>query len=89
MVYLRADVSDNGDGTSRKRRWVEEVLVVDPSADAVRGYATAPVFAPNRLGPATATGKLDNHLAQELARHGFDLEAYTTEAKAYEGVATT
>lgn len=89
VVYLRADVTDNGDGTSRKRRWVEEVLVVDPSADAVRGYATAPVFAPNRLGPATATGKLDNHLAQELARHGFDLEAYTTEAKAYEGVATT
>ncbi len=88
VVYLRAEVSDNGDGTSRKRRWVEEVLVVDPSADAVRGYATAPVFAPNRAGQAIATGKLDNHLAHELVRHGLDLEAYTTEAKAYEGVAT-
>ena len=81
--------SPSRDGTFRKRRWVEEVLVVDPSADAVRGYATAPVFAPNQLGQAVATGKLDDLLAQELARHGFDLEAYKTEAKAYEGVATT
>ena len=86
VVHLRADVTEVGEGTSRKRRWVEEVLVVDPSADAVRGYATAPVFAPNRLGQAVATGKLDDRLARELARHGFDLEAYTTEAKAYEGV---
>ena len=60
VVYLRADVTDNRDGTFRKRRWVEEVLVVDPSADAVRGYATAPVFAPNRLG----TGRRDRQAGQ-------------------------
>ena len=89
VVHLRADVTEVGEGTSRKRRWVEEVLIVDPSADAVRGYATAPVFAPNRLGQAVATGKLDDRFARELARHGFDLEAYTTEAKAHEGVEET
>ena len=36
---------------------------------------------------AVATGKLDNFLAQELARHGFDLEAYKAESQANPGVA--
>ena len=52
-----------------------------------RGYATTPIFAPSQLGQAVATGKLDNFLAQELARHGFDLEAYTAESQANPGVA--
>jgi pilus assembly protein CpaF len=34
-----------------------------------------------------ATGKLDNFLAQELARHGFDLEAYKAESQANPGLA--
>ncbi len=87
VVYLRADVVDNRDGTFLKRRWVEEVLIVEPSVDAARGYATSPVFTPNSLGQVVATGKLDHRLGHELARHGFDLEAYTTEAKAYDGEA--
>jgi len=85
VVYLHADIVDNHDGTFLKRRWVEEVLIVEPSVDAARGYATSPVFAPNLLGQVVATGKLDHRLANELARHGFDKEAYTTEAKAYDG----
>ena len=89
VVYLRADITDNRDGTFLKRRWVEEVLIVEPSVDAARGYATSPVFTPNSLGQVVATGKLDHRLGQELARHGFDKEAYTTEAKAYDGEATT
>jgi len=89
VVYLRAYILDNGDGTFRKRRWVEEVLIVEPSVDAARGYATSPVFTPNSLGQVVATGKLDHRLGLELARHGFDLEAYTTEAKSYDGEATT
>jgi len=85
VVYLRADVVDNRDGTFLKRRWVEEVLIVEPSVDAARGYATSPVFAPSAVGQVVATGKLDHRLGHELARHGFDLEAYTTEAQGYDG----
>jgi type IV secretory pathway ATPase VirB11/archaellum biosynthesis ATPase len=89
VVYLRSEVVPThvqaGDGTFRKQRWVEEVLVVQPSIDAARGYATTPIFAPNQLGQAVATGKLDNFLAQELARHGFDLEAYKAQSALYEG----
>ncbi|MEI2774381.1 MAG: CpaF/VirB11 family protein [Tetrasphaera sp.] len=89
VMYLRSEVVANPDGTFRKQRWVEEVLVVQPSIDAARGYATTPIFAPNQLGQAVATGKLDNFLAQELARHGFDLEAYKAESQANPGVATS
>ena len=89
VMYLRSEVVPNGDGTFRKQRWVEEVMVVQPSIDAARGYATTPIFAPNQLGQAVATGKLDNFLAQELARHGFDLEAYKAESQANPGVATS
>ncbi len=89
VMYLRSEVVANPDGTFRKQRWVEEVLVVQPSIDAARGYATTPIFTPNQLGQAVATGKLDNFLAQELARHGFDLEAYKAESQANPGVATS
>ncbi|GAW49707.1 MULTISPECIES: CpaF family protein [unclassified Nocardioides] len=89
VMYLRSEVVANPDGTFRKHRWVEEVLVVQPSIDAARGYATTPIFAPNQLGQAVTTGKLDNFLAQELARHGFDLEAYKAESQANPGVATS
>ena len=85
VVYLRAEVVDNRDGTFRKRRWVEEVLVVEASADASRGYSTDAVFAPSSTGPAVATGRLTDRLAQELVRHGLDLEAYKTEAAAHDG----
>lgn len=87
VMYVRTEVLPHGDGTFRRRRWVEEVLVVQPSMDAARGYATAPIFAPNQLGHAVATGKLDSAFAQELARHGFDVSAYTAEVAANPGVA--
>ncbi|GAB2863798.1 CpaF family protein [Nocardioides pacificus] len=89
VMYLRCVVVPNDDGTFRKQRWVEEVLVVQPSIDAARGYATTPIFAPNRFGQAVATGKLDHVLAQELARHGFDLEAYQAESHAHPEVVTS
>lgn len=91
VIYLRSEVVDTGGGTFRKRRWVEEVLIVEPSPDATRGYSTDAVFAPSTTGQASptgqavATGRLSDRLAHELARHGFALEAYKTEASAYEG----
>src|SRR3546814_12342337 len=42
VMYLRSEVVPNGDGTFRKQRWVEEVLVVQPSIDAARVSASAP-----------------------------------------------
>ena len=66
-MYLRSEVVPNGDGTFRKQRWVEEVLVVQPSIDAARGYATTPIFAPNQLGQAVATGKLDKKAMAAIA----------------------
>jgi len=89
VMYLRSEVVPLGDGTFRKQRAVEEVLAVQPSIDAARGYATTAIFAPNQLGQAVATGKLDNFLAQELARHGFDLETYKAESQANPGMATS
>jgi type IV secretory pathway ATPase VirB11/archaellum biosynthesis ATPase len=88
VMYVRAEVVPQTDGTFRKRRWVEEVLVVQPSIDAARGYATAPIFAPNQLGHAVATGKLDTAFAAELARHGFDIGAYNAEVAANPEVAS-
>src|SRR3954451_14021863 len=96
-MHLRSEVIDTGGGTFRKRRWVEEVLVVEPSPDATRGYSTDAVFAPSTTGQASdtgqasatgrvvATGRLADRLPLELARHGFDLEAYKTEAAAHDG----
>jgi pilus assembly protein CpaF len=89
VMYLRAEVVDNGDGTFRKQRWVEEVLVVEPSPDATKGYATTPVFKPGPTGYAVASGELADRLRDELVRHGFDLEAYRTEADAYRRESTT
>src|SRR3546814_10956141 len=40
VMYLRSEVAPNGDGTFRQQRWVEAGLVVHPSIDAARGYAT-------------------------------------------------
>ncbi|NHA01189.1 hypothetical protein G5V59_18665 [Nocardioides sp. W3-2-3] len=90
MIYLRSEVIPNPDGTFRKQRWVEEVLVVQPSIDAARGYATTPIFAPNQARP----GRRDRQgsttsLLRSLARHGFDLEAYKAESLANPGVATS
>ncbi|PUA79472.1 CpaF family protein [Nocardioides currus] len=88
VMYARTEIVAQGDGTYRKRRWIEEVLVVRPSMDAARGYQTAPIFASNQLGHAVATGQLESEFAQDLVRHGFDLGAYNTEVAANPGVAS-
>src|SRR3546814_3744396 len=67
VMYLRSEVVPNGDGTFRKQRWVEEVLVVQPSIDAARGYATTPIFAPNQLGQAVRSEEHTSEL-QSLMR---------------------
>ena len=83
VMYLRAEVVTNGDGTLRKQRWVEEVLLVEPSPDATKGYATTAVFRPSADGYAVASGDLSDRLRDELVRHGFDLSAYRDEADAF------
>ena len=59
------------------------------AAEAAAGKALVTAGIGRSLREAVATGKLDNFLAQELARHGFDLEAYKAEYQANPGVATS
>ena len=83
VIYLHADLVEEPDGTQRKRRWVHEVLVVEPSPDAVMGYSATSVFCPDPTGPsgpAVATGEISDRLCRDLVRHGFDLDAYNAES---------
>lgn len=83
VIYLHADIVEEPDGTKRKRRWVHEVLVVEPSPDAVMGYSATSAFSPDRTGsagPAVATGEISDRLCRDLIRHGFDLDAYNAES---------
>ncbi len=88
VIYLHADIVEEPDGTQRKRRWVHEVLVVEPSPDAVMGYSATSVFRPDGTAPtgaapggfAVATGEISDRLCRNLIRHGFDLDAYNAES---------
>lgn len=88
VIYLHADIVEEPDGTQRKRRWVHEVLVVEPSPDAVMGYSATAVFRPDGTGLtgtgqggfAVATGEISDRLCRDLIRHGFDLDAYNAES---------
>ncbi len=83
VIYLHADIVEEPVGTQRRRRWVHEVLVVEPSPDAVMGYSATSVFCPDgtaAAGPAVATGEISDRLCRDLIRHGFDLDAYNAES---------
>ncbi len=51
VIYLHVDIVEEPVGTQRRRRWVHEVLVVEPSPDAVMGYSATSVFCPTGLQP--------------------------------------
>ncbi|GAA5122587.1 hypothetical protein GCM10023339_41190 [Alloalcanivorax gelatiniphagus] len=85
VMYLHAEVVDEPDGIQRKRRWVQEVLVVEPSPDAVIGYSATAVFRAGPHGVAVASGELSDRLCRDLVVHGFDLDAYNTESSTYGG----
>jgi type IV secretory pathway ATPase VirB11/archaellum biosynthesis ATPase len=85
VMHLHAEIVEEPDGTQRKRRWVEEVLVIEPSPDAVMGYSATSVFRPGPDGVAVASGEVSDRLCHDLIRHGFDLDAYNAESSTYGG----
>jgi hypothetical protein len=73
VVHLRTDTTTNPDGQLRRRRVVSEIVAVS-EGEAERGYALTPVFTPSPTGPATPAVLPDQ--LRDLARHGFDLDAF-------------
>ncbi len=85
VMYLHSEIVDQPDGTKRKRRFVQEVLVIEPSPDAVMGYSATSVFRPGPSGVAVASGEIADRLCRDLTRYGFDLDAYNAESSMYGG----
>ena len=66
------------DGTQRLRRWVSEVVLVEPGEREI-GYALEPLFGPSSQGPAQASGILPPQL-MALTEFGFDPQLFQAEA---------
>jgi pilus assembly protein CpaF len=66
------------DGTQQLRRWVSEVVVVEPG-EREMGYALTHLFGPSSAGPARATGLMTER-CKNLTVEGFDLNLYQAEA---------
>jgi type IV secretory pathway ATPase VirB11/archaellum biosynthesis ATPase len=78
IVQLDRRVARQADGSQQLRRWVSEVVVVEPG-EREKGYALTHVFGPSQAGPARATGLLSGR-CESLADDGFDLDLYRAEA---------
>ena len=78
IVQLRRTIVHRPDGTQQLRRWVSEVVVVEPG-EKETGYALTHIFGPSDDGPAQATGILPQR-CKDLAGFGFDLALYQGEA---------
>ncbi|HEX2704805.1 MAG TPA: ATPase, T2SS/T4P/T4SS family [Candidatus Lustribacter sp.] len=78
IVHVRRKVVHLPDGTQALRRWVSEVVVVEPG-EKEKGYALTHIFGPSEDGPAQATGILTER-CKDLAEHGFDVDLYQREA---------
>lgn len=62
-------------GGFRRRRWVSEIVAVEPGEE-VPGYALTHVFKPNPDGGPGEPYLIPDDLANELTDHGFDLQGY-------------
>ena len=78
IVQLDRRVVHHPDGTQTLRRWVSEVVVVEPG-ERDTGYALTHLFGPNPHGPAQATGIITES-CRALTEHGFDLQLFYDEA---------
>jgi pilus assembly protein CpaF len=78
IVQLNRRVVAMADGTQQLRRWVSEVVVVEPG-EREMGYALTHLFGPSSAGPARATGLMSER-CKDLAAEGFDLNLYQGEA---------
>ena len=78
IVQLDRRVVRHPDGTQQLRRWVSEVVVVEPG-EREKGYALTHVFGPSQSGPARATGLLSEQ-CKDLTDDGFHMDLYRAEA---------
>ena len=79
IVQVSRKVARSPDGTQILRRWVSEIVVVEPG-EKEKGYAITHVFGPSTDGPAEATGILPA-ACRDLTDHGFDLANYQAESE--------
>ncbi|KAB7740340.1 CpaF family protein [Nostocoides sp. F2B08] len=78
IVQLSRQVVQLPDGSQQLRRWVSEVVVVEPG-EREKGYALTHLFGPSSTGPATATGIISER-CRTLAEQGFDQALFQAEA---------
>ena len=70
IIHMHMETAPVGDGTFRRRRWVNEIIAVEPGED-LHGWATTHVFAPNPDGGPAVPSILPDQLRRELAGYGF------------------
>ncbi len=78
IVQLNRRVVAMPDGSQQLRRWVSEVVVVEPG-EREMGYALTHLFGPSTMGPARATGLMSER-CKDLTVDGLDLDLYQAEA---------
>ncbi|MEJ7833256.1 MAG: ATPase, T2SS/T4P/T4SS family [Nocardioides sp.] len=73
VVHMHMETTPRGDGTFQRRRWVNEIIAVEPGED-LHGWATTHVFAPNPEGGPAVPYILPDYLRHDLAGYGFGPE---------------
>lgn len=84
VVQMRTVYSTDADGTSRKRRIVDEVLAVTPGEKTL-GYSLDPIFTRNGDDPARPN-VLPSQF-EHLAQYGFDVAGFRQQARHLGGAA--
>ncbi|MBK7822058.1 MAG: Flp pilus assembly complex ATPase component TadA [Tessaracoccus sp.] len=74
IVQLQVESVPTADGGWQKRRWVSEIIAVEPGEDA-KGYATTTIFAAPP-GTHQAMPVLLPDRFRDLERYGFDVAAF-------------
>lgn len=77
IVQLQVESVPQPDGTWRKRRWVSEIVAVEPGEDA-KGYATTTIFTA-QPGSHRATANILPPRLRLLGNHGFDIAGFNAE----------
>ncbi len=74
VVYVHLDPAPAVDGTWQRHRWVAEIITVT-QGEKEKGYAVQHVFR-TAPGEREATPHVLDDDYRDLARYGFDLDAY-------------
>lgn len=83
VVQVSREVSKGPDGKPRLGRWVSEILAVEPNLAAADARGRTRVFRQLPGQERAVAGYLPDHLAKELAAHGFDTAQYAAEQAEY------